>query len=51
MARRKRLPVDRQQPVALQIAEGAVVGEQVEPVARTLERTARLVAPVRSLAD
>ena len=33
MVRAERLPFERQQPVALEIAEGAVVGEHVEPVA------------------
>ena len=37
--------------MALQIAERAVVGEDVEPIARPLERAARLVAAVRAVAD
>ena len=37
--------------MALQIAERAVVGEHVEPIARALEGAARLVPPVRAVAD
>ena len=47
----ERLPLERQQPMALQIAEGAVVGEDVESIVRALERAARLVPPVGALAD
>ena len=46
VARRQRLPVDRQQPMTLQIAERAVVGEHVEAIARALERAARLVPAI-----
>ena len=44
--RRQRLPLDGQQPVALEVAEGAVVGEHVEAVVDALERPAGLVAAV-----
>ena len=37
--------------MALEIAEGAVVGEDVESIARPLERASGLVAPVRAVAD
>ena len=37
--------------MALQIAEGAVVGEHVEAIVRALERAARLVPAVRAVAD
>src|SRR5882672_7154308 len=51
MARAERLPLERQQPVALQIAERAVIGEHIEAIAGALEGAAWLVAPVRAAAD
>jgi hypothetical protein len=45
------LPLEREGAVALEVAEGAVVAEDVEAVAGALERAARLVAPVAALAD
>ena len=47
----ERLPFEREQPVALEIAERAVVGEHVETIAGPLERAAGLVAAVRARAD
>jgi len=38
VGRRERLPFERQQSMPLQIPEGAVIGQNVEPVARALER-------------
>ena len=37
----ERLPLDRQHPVALEIPEGAVVGDDLEPVAQCLEPATR----------
>ena len=51
VARRQPLPFEREQPVALEIAEGAVVAEDVEAIAGALEGAAGLVAPVLSPAD
>jgi hypothetical protein len=51
VARREALPLERQEPVALQVAERAVIREEVEAVGRALERAARFVAPVRAPAD
>ena len=51
MPRRQRLPLEREQAVPLEIAERAVVGEDVEAVGRALERAAGAMAPVRALAD
>ncbi len=48
---REPLPLDREGSVPLQIAERPVVAQDVEPVARALPRAARLVAPVRPVAD
>ncbi len=50
MARRQGLPFERQQAVALQIAERAVVGEHVEAIGRALERAAGPVTPVPAVA-
>ena len=47
----ERLPVQRQQAVSLQIAEGAVVGEHVEAIAGAFERASRLVAAIGAVAD
>ena len=44
------LPLAGQHPVALQIAEGAVVGDDLEAVAQRLEAAAGAVAPVGALA-
>jgi hypothetical protein len=49
--RRQRLPLDRQHPVALQISEGAVVRDDLEPVAERLKATTGTVAAVRARAD
>jgi hypothetical protein len=49
--RAERLPLEREQAVALQVAKGAVVGEDVEAVARALEGAARLVAAIRTPSD
>ena len=43
MARAERLPLQSQQTMALEIAEGAVVAEHVETVGRALKGAARLV--------
>ena len=43
----ERLPLDGQHAVALQVAEGAVVGQDVEAVVGALEGPAGLVAAVR----
>ena len=48
---RQRLPLDREQPVPLEVAERAVVTEDVESVAGSFERASRLVTPVRSAPD
>ena len=47
----ERLPLERQEPVPLEVPKRAVVREDVEPIARPLERAARLVAPVAPLPD
>ena len=44
------LPLDRQEPMALQVAERAVVGEHVEAVAGPLESAPRPVAAVGAVA-
>ena len=44
------LPLERQEPVALEVAEGAVVGEDVEAVGGSLEGASWLVAAVPPLA-
>ena len=49
--RRQRLPLGREHPVTLEIAEGAVVGHDLEPVAQRLEPAPRTVAAVGPLAD
>ena len=46
VARGQRLPFEREQPVTLQIAECAVVGEHVETIGGAFERAARPVATV-----
>ena len=51
MTRRQLLPVDGQHAVALQVAERAVVAEDVETIRGALERAAGLVAPVGAVAD
>ena len=51
VVRRERLPLEGQHAMALQVAERAVVAEHVETVRRALERAARLVPPVRAMAD
>ena len=43
------MPLDRQHAVTLEIAEGAVIGEHVEPVVRAFERAAGLVSTVDDL--
>ena len=48
---RQRLPLDRQHPVPLEVPEGPVVAQDVEPVVGALEGPAGLVAPVRPLSD
>ncbi len=48
---RERLPLDRQRPVALQVAERPVVAEHVEAVPRALERASWLVTAVPPVAD
>ena len=48
--RRERLPLNGQHPVALQVAERAVVGHDLEPVAQRLEAASRAVAAVGALA-
>ena len=45
------LPLAGQHPVALQVAEAAVVGDDLEPVAERLEAAAGPVAAVGALAD
>ena len=45
------LPLDGEHPVALEVAERAVVGDDLEAVAQRLEAAARAVAAVRALAD
>ena len=45
------LPLDGQHPVALHVAECAVVAQHVEAVEAPLERPARLVTTVLALAD
>jgi len=45
------LPLDGQQAVALQVTEGAVVGDDLEAVAERLEATSRAVATVVPPAD
>ena len=51
VVRRQALPLDRQQPVPLQVAERAVVRQHVEAVVDPLEGPARLVPAVLPLAD
>src|SRR5262249_18627874 len=46
VTRAERLPLERQQTMALQVAERAVVGEDVEAIARALRRATGLVAAV-----
>src|ERR1700733_380268 len=46
----ERLPLDSQHPVALQIAESTVVGDDLEAVAKRLEAAPGAVAPVRPIA-
>src|SRR5207302_6883067 len=48
---RQPLPLAGEEPVALQVAEGAVVGDDLEPVAEGLEASAGSVAAVLPLAD
>src|SRR5439155_19609909 len=43
---RQPLPLAREQAVALQVAEGAIVGDDLEAVAESLEAAARSVAAV-----
>ena len=50
MVRSEPLPLDREHPVALHVAECPVVTEHVEPVERSLERTTGLVTTVLALA-
>ena len=45
------LPLDGEHPVALEVAEGAVVGDDLEAVAQRLEAAAGAVAAVGALAD
>jgi len=47
---RERLPLDGQEAVALQVAERAVIGHDVEAVAGSLEGAPRFVTAVRPLA-
>src|SRR4051812_43476646 len=49
--RRQPLPLDGQHPVALEVAEGAVVGDDLEAVTQGLEAAAGAVAAVRPSAD
>ena len=49
VARRQRLPLDREHAVSLQIAERAVVGDDVEAVVDAFERAPGLVATVAPL--
>ncbi len=49
MAGAELLPLDREHTVTLQVPEGPVVGEHVEPVGETLERSTGLVATVLPL--
>ena len=49
VARRQRLPFERQEPVPLQVTKGAVVGKHIESVRRPLERAAGPVAPVGAI--
>src|SRR3989304_5444558 len=46
VARGQGLPLEGEQPVALEISEGPVVAEHVEAIHRALEGPARLVTPV-----
>ena len=48
---REALPLDGEHPVALEVAEGAVVGDDLEAVAHRLEAAARAVAAIRALTD
>src|SRR5437588_9608275 len=47
----QRLPLDGQHPVALQVPECAVVGDDLKPVAQRLEAAARSMPPVGAPAD
>src|SRR5207253_1805867 len=49
--RRQALPLAGQHPVALQVAEGAVVGDDLEAIAQRLESAPRPVAAVGAIAD
>src|SRR5439155_3994 len=49
--RRQPLPLEREQSMPLQVAERAVIAEDVEPVCRSLERASRPMSPIRPLAD
>jgi len=49
--RAQALPLDREHAVALQVAEGAVVADDLEAVAQRLEAAAGAVAAVAALAD
>src|SRR5262249_9165874 len=49
--RRQRLPLEREQTMTLEVAEGAVVCKHVESVVRAFERPPRLVATIGTVAD
>ena len=51
MARRERLPLECQQPVALKVPERAVVGQHVEAVRRPLEGAARTMTAIAAIAN
>ncbi len=51
VTRAERLPLEREQAMALQIAEGAVVGQDVEPVRRALECAARAMTAIGAVPD
>src|SRR5205807_3466725 len=51
VAHGERLPLEGEQPVALQIPEGAVITEHVEAVGRPLEGAPGLVTAILARAD
>ena len=51
MACAERLPLERQETMALQVTKCAIVRQYVEPIPRSLECPARFVTTVRAFAD
>ena len=45
------LPIEREQPMALEVAEDAIVTQDVETIVSSFETTTRLVATIRTGSD